>query len=303
MRALVDLMTLDAKGRLRAQASSNRARIVHSMLMGKTQRPWQLREMAGGPAPVQKKREMSAEERECIAGLFGDWKAGDNQEEVVQEACLALLELDDTYWNKERAAEAFLAMDREITEAAYGEEEMIRRERTRKAREAHAERRRERALVAELALMRGRLSKAEFTNAQLREEKERMLARMAELEKGLAEAELILRQVLASDEREREKKNLNFTSGDQRILDEFVDEWAELRRRPVTERAYSERMYELAYILRHHSPAAYKFLRQVLALPSLENITSESISKRWTTRRRLRLPMLRKWRGQFATIS
>jgi hypothetical protein len=58
----------------------------------------------------------------------------------------------------------------------------------------------------------------------------------------------------------------------QSALNDFLEEWKLLALEPVNRRRYSERMYELAFVLHRHSPEAYDLLRQALALPAASSI-------------------------------
>jgi hypothetical protein len=221
---------------------------------------------------MQKNRAMTAPEREYIIGRLDEWIASPCPQTVDEDAAIALMRLDADYWTPRRACEASIYVCRERTDRALSKEEIGRRERTRRARETLAWRRRERAMFEELAILRSRVAKRDLDATQMVEEIERLTSRIAELERELGEAELIIAESLAGEEREREKREMGFTESDEKALNDFLDEWIALRRLPGTERSYSQRMYELAYILMHHSHVAYGFLRQVLALPSMRNV-------------------------------
>jgi hypothetical protein len=69
------------------------------------------------------------------------------------------------------------------------------------------------------------------------------------------------------DEAQHDVEAAGLPEQDRAELTTFFAEWRALMVGPVNRRRYSNRLYELAFILHGHSPAGCEVLRQVLALP------------------------------------
>jgi hypothetical protein len=97
---------------------------------------------------------------------------------------------------------------------------------------------------------------------------ETLLAENEELRSELEESRVTIEEIIAGVLPDVAVAQEECPEGEWQHLKMFLDEWLKLAAVPLNRRRYSERMYELAFILHRDSPVAYDVLRQILALPT-----------------------------------
>jgi hypothetical protein len=233
-------------------------------------------------------RAMTTEEDQAFAAMLEQWKQSTDRSREELELVTTLLRLDSHYWSLNKVRDELqIRRDagdpppeakgqewqewQELLSKKRHERRIQREDRARAARAAKAAKHAAATQQKEMASLRVSLrnmqqreaSREELLHEVLRENRELREAQ-EELLRELQEARELLDLVLDSveDARARLKPEA------KEALNEFLAEWVLLASDPGHRRRYSERMYELSFILHRHSPEAYDLLRQTLSLPA-----------------------------------